>query len=383
MALEIPSKKKRAPIWRDVPQSDWEDWHWQHKNRIRSIEMLEKVIHLTDDERRAYHQSVAEFNMAITPYYASLMDPDDPHCPVRLQSVPSLGELSKSPEDLADPLGEEKDMPVPGLTHRYPDRVLFYTTHHCPVYCRHCTRKRKVSDPGSAALKAQIENCFKYLREHSEVRDVVVSGGDPLSFSDDKLEEILSTLRAIPHIEVIRLGTRNPVTLPQRINEAFVRMLKKYHPIFVHTHFNHIKECTPDSAQALALLADAGCNIGNQMVLMKGINEDPEMVLMMNRWLLKQRVRPYYMFQCDLAEGISHFRTPVESGLKILRHLIGRTSGMAIPRYVVDLPGGGGKVPLSPDYLHKHEGRILTFENFKGEVYEYPEPAEPEPGSKK
>jgi lysine 2,3-aminomutase len=285
-----------------------------------------------------------------------------------------LGELEKMPEDLADPLGEEKDMPVTGITHRYPDRVLFYTTHHCPVYCRHCTRKRKVSDPSSAALKSQFSQSYQYLRDHKEIRDVVLSGGDPLSFSDGKLEEIISMLRSIPHIEIIRLGTRNPVTLPQRITPEFCAMIKKYHPIFVHTHFNHTKECSPDSAQALQLLADAGCNIGNQMVLMKDINEDPEMVLEMNRWLLKQRVRPYYMFQCDLAEGISHFRTPIEAGFKILRHLIGHTSGMAIPRYVVDLPGGGGKVPIQPDYLIKKEGRYLTFKNFRGEQYEYPEP---------
>lgn len=370
----IPKNRKRAAIWSDVPDAEWNDWHWQHKNRIRSLDVLEKVIEVSADERRAYDASVAKFNMAITPYYASLMDPKNPNCPVRLQSVPNMGELNADPDELEDPLGEEKDMPVPGLTHRYPDRVLFYTTHHCPVYCRHCTRKRKVSDPSSAALKAQIEGCFKYLREHKEVRDVIISGGDPLSFSDDKLEEILQTLRDIPHIEVLRLGTRNPVTLPQRITPAFVEMLKKYHPIFVHTHFNHTSECTPEAAQALKLLADAGCNIGNQMVLMKGINEDPQMVLTMYRWLLKQRVRPYYMFQCDLAEGISHFRTPIETGLNILRHLIGHTSGMAIPRYVVDLPGGGGKVPVFPDYLVEKKGRILTFKNFKGEIYDYPEP---------
>ena len=372
----IPKSKKRAPIWTDVSKEDWEDWHWQHKNRIRSLDVLEKVINVTEEERNAYEKSVAEFNMAITPYYASLMDPDDPMCPVRQQSVPKMGELQKSPEDLRDPLGEEKDMPVPGLTHRYPDRVLFYTTHHCPVYCRHCTRKRKVSDPSSAALKAQLEGCYQYLEKHKEVRDVVISGGDPLSFNDTKLEEILAKLRSIPHIEIIRLGTRNPVTLPQRINDDFCKMIKKFHPIFVHTHFNHTAECTPDSAEALNMLADAGCNIGNQMVLMKGINEDPQMVLEMNRWLLKQRTRPYYMFQCDLAEGISHFRTPIETGLKILRHLIGHTSGMAIPRYVVDLPGGGGKVPIQPEYLIEKKGRILTFENFKGEHYEYPEPPE-------
>jgi len=374
--MMIPNKKVRAPLWSDASKEDWESWHWQHKNRIRSLETLEKVIDVTPEERRAYDQSVAQFNMAITPYYASLMDPRDANCPVRLQAVPSLGELEKSPEDLEDPLGEEKDMPVPGITHRYPDRVLFYTTHHCPVYCRHCTRKRKVSDPSSAALKKQLEVGYQYMREHEEIRDVVISGGDPLSFSDVKLEEILANLRAIPHIEILRLGTRNPVTLPQRITPEFCEMIKKYHPIFVHTHFNHVKECTPDSAQALELLADVGCNIGNQMVLMKGINEDPNVVLEMNRWLLKQRVRPYYMFQCDLAEGISHFRTPVETGFKILKHLIGHTSGMAVPRYVVDLPGGGGKVPIQPEYLVKKEGRILTFENFQGKPYHYPEPEE-------
>ncbi len=385
MALEIITKNtvrdrfqsaERPDIWKEAPDRDWNNWIWQQQKRIKSMDQLEKVINVTAEERNAFAQSHEMFNMGITPYYASLIDKDDPNCPIRLQSVPNKGELFIHPSEMEDPLGEEANMPVPGITHRYPDRVLFYTTHNCPVYCRHCTRKRKVSDPSSAAQTAQLEAGLKYIEEHKEIRDVVISGGDPLSNSDERLEYILSRLRAIEHVEVFRLGTRNLVTLPQRITDSFVQMLRKYHPVFIHTHFNHPKECTKEAFDACARLADAGCIINNQMVLLKGINDKAEIVKELNHKLLMMRVRPYYIFQCDQSQGISHFRTPIETGLEIIKKLRGWTSGMAVPHFVVDAPGGGGKIPLLPldYYLVGREGKTWKLRNYKGDDYEYIEP---------
>jgi lysine 2,3-aminomutase len=383
MAYEIVTKNTvrdrfksppRPAIWADTPEKDWNNWVWQQQKRIKSMDVLEKVLNVTQEERDAFAQSHEMFNMGITPYYASLMDKDDPNCPIRLQSVPKKGELFVAPIDLEDPLGEEKDMPVPGITHRYPDRVLFYTTHNCPVYCRHCTRKRKVSDPSSAAQTKQLEEGLAYIEAHKEIRDVVISGGDPLSNSDERLEYILSRLRAMDHIEVFRLGTRNLVTLPQRITDSFAQMLRKYHPVFVHTHFNHPKECTQEAFDACAKLADAGCVIHNQMVLLKGVNDDPKIVKELNHKLLMMRVRPYYIFQCDMAQGISHFRTPVEKGIEIIQALRGWTSGMAVPQYVIDGPGGGGKIPIFPNYIQGREGKKWILRNYKGDRYEYIEP---------
>lgn len=383
MAFEIVTKNtvrdrfKSPPkpkYWADTPQKDWDNWIWQQQKRIKSMDVLEKVINVTQEERDAFAQSHEMFNMGITPYYASLIDPNDPNCPIRLQSVPKKGELNILPTDMEDPLGEERDMPVPGITHRYPDRVLFYTTHNCPVYCRHCTRKRKVSDPSSSAANKQLEESLAYIQEHKEIRDVVISGGDPLSNSDDRLEYILSRLRAMEHIQVFRLGTRNLVTLPQRVTDSFAQMLTKYHPVFVHTHFNHPKECTQEAFDACARLANAGCVINNQMVLLKGVNDDPKVVMELNHKLLMMRVRPYYIFQCDMSQGISHFRTPIETGLNIIRALRGWTSGMAVPQYVVDAPGGGGKIPMLPNYVVAHEGKKWTLKNFRGDIYEYNEP---------
>jgi len=361
-------------IWANDPTARWDDWTWQQRERITRLEQLEKVLHLTDDERRAVKETDAEFHMGITPYYAALMDRNDPNCPIRLQSVPTMGELTIAAADLEDPLAEERDMPVPGITHRYPDRVLFYTTHNCPVYCRHCTRKRKVSDPTSAAAKKQIEDSLAYIAAHTEIRDVVVSGGDPLSLSDDRLDYILGRLRAIPHVEIFRLGTRNLVTLPQRVTDDFVRMLRKHHPVFVNTHFNHPKECTAEAFEAARRLADAGCMIGNQMVLLKGVNDDPKVVKELNHKLLLMRIRPYYIYQCDLSRGISHFRTPVESGIRIIEHLRGHTSGLAVPHFVVDAPNGGGKIPVQPQYVVEHEGKRWLLRNYAGKQFEYFEP---------
>jgi lysine 2,3-aminomutase len=364
----------RPEIWRDSEDKDWNNWIWQQQKRIKSMEQLEKVIHVTQDEKDAFAKSHEMFNMGITPYYASLIDKDDPNCPIRLQSVPKHGELTILSMEMEDPLAEEKYMPVPGITHRYPDRVLFYTTHNCPVYCRHCTRKRKVSDPSSSAANKQLEESLAYIESHKEIRDVVISGGDPLSNSDDRLEYILSRIRAMDHIEVFRLGTRNLVTLPQRVTESFANMLRKYHPVFIHTHFNHPKECTQEAFDACARLADAGCVINNQMVLLKGVNDDPKIVKELNHKLLMMRVRPYYIFQCDMSQGISHFRTPVEVGLNIIEHLRGWTSGMAVPHFVIDAPGGGGKIPLLPEYVVGREGKKWILRNFQNKQFEYIEP---------
>jgi lysine 2,3-aminomutase len=383
MAFEIVTKNNvrerfapapRPAVWKDVEDKDWNNWIWQQQKRVKSFEQLEKVLPPTADEREAFEKSNEMFNMGITPYYASLMDPNDPNCPIRLQSVPKMGELTIREMDLEDPLGEEKDMPVPGVTHRYPDRVLFYTTHNCPVFCRHCTRKRKVSDPSSSAQNKQLEEGLAYIDAHKEIRDVVISGGDPLSNSDDRLEYILSRLRAMEHIQVFRLGTRNLVTLPQRVTDSFAQMLAKYHPVFVHTHFNHPKECTREAFDACARLANAGCVINNQMVLLKGVNDDWRTVKELNHKLLMMRVRPYYIFQCDMAQGISHFRTPVEKGLEIIENLRGWTSGMAVPHYVIDGPGGGGKIPLIPQYVEKREGKKWFLRNYKNEKFVYEEP---------
>lgn len=364
----------RGRLWQNVPDEDWNDWQWQQRNRVTTIEELEQLIDLTDEERSAFEKSHAEFHMGITPYYAALMDPKDPNCPIRLQAVPQLGELNVLTTDLDDPLAEERDMPVPGITHRYPDRVLFYTTHNCPVYCRHCTRKRKVSDPSTAAAKKQIEDGLAYIAAHPEIRDIVISGGDPLSLSDDRLDYILGRLRAIPHVEMFRLGTRNLVTLPQRVTDDFAKMLRKHHPVFVNTHFNHPRECTAEAFEACRKLADAGCVLGNQMVLLKGVNDDPAIVKELNHKLLMMRVRPYYIYQCDLSKGISHFRTPIETGLKIIEALRGHTSGLAVPHFVVDAPNGGGKIPLLPEYFVRREGKKVILRNFEHKQFEYIEP---------
>jgi lysine 2,3-aminomutase len=361
----------RGP-WGDVSEEQWNDWRWQQRNRVQRADQLERVVQLTDEEREAIRETSGKFRMSITPYYAALMDPSDPHCPVRKQAVPALDELLVSSVDLADPLGEESYMPIPGITHRYPDRVLFYVTHNCPVYCRHCTRKRKVSDPTSAAANSQMEAGLAYIRSHPEVRDVLVSGGDPLSLSDNKLERLVRELRAIPHVEIIRLCTRNPVTLPSRITDELVDRLRPYQPIFVHTHFNHPRECTPEAALALRRMADAGFTVANQMVLLAGVNDTLAAVKETNHWLLRQRCRPYYLFQADLAEGIGHFRTPIETGLKIIQGLRGFTSGMAVPHFVIDAPGGGGKVPMTPDYGFEFKEDVLSFENYQGKTFSYP-----------
>lgn len=369
----MTSYAQRPERFRDASSADWSDWHWQQRNRLRRPGDFDGVLQLTDAERAAFAAAASKFRVAVTPHYAALMEAEDPACPLRLQAIPQLAELDTQPFELADPLAEDAHMPVPGLTHRYPDRALLYVTHNCPVYCRHCTRKRKVSAPETTSSLGDLERALEHIGKTPQIRDVILSGGDPLSLSDDRLDAILAGLRAIPHVEVIRLGTRNPVTLPQRITADFAAMLRRHRPIYLHTHFNHPAELGDDARDALGRLLDAGCVLGNQMVLLRGVNDDPEVVMRLNRELLRVGCRPYYMLQCDMAEGITHFRTPIAKGLEILDHLRGRIGGMGIPDFVVDLPGGGGKVELTPDPRVRapdgHPDDPLVFRNWQGREF--------------
>jgi lysine 2,3-aminomutase len=357
--------------------SRWNDWHWQIHHSISDCETLEKMLEISfsDDEREEIKKTIEFFPMSITPYYLSLIDNNDPfHDPVFRQAVPSAGELIIETYDLHDPLGEEIDSPCSLITHRYPDRILFLISSTCAMYCRHCTRKRKVGDKNFFPTWDEFENAFEYIETHPEIRDVLLSGGDPLLLSDNKLESILSRLRQIPHVEIIRIGTRVPVVLPFRITDDLVNILKKYHPLWLNTHFNHPHEFTTASCEALAKLADAGIPLGNQSVLLAGVNDCPNIMKKLVHELVKNRVRPYYLFQCDLAEGLAHFRTPVGRGIEIIESLIGHTSGLAVPTYVIDAPGGGGKIPVMPHYLVSWSSNKVVLRNYEGMFTTYQEP---------
>ncbi|GAA5484615.1 KamA family radical SAM protein [Haloferula sargassicola] len=360
--------------WPDVSPEDWGDYKWQLKNRINTLADLEARIELTDSERAGVLLAGSKLAMSITPHFFSLIDPNDPDCPVRRQVIPRLEEGWTAPEEMSDPCGEDSHMPVPGLVHRYPDRVLFLVTDRCASYCRYCTRSRVVSGVGEQHLETQWEQAFQYLEKTPQVRDVLLSGGDPLLFSDSKLEKILTRLRAIPHIEFVRIGSRIPIFLPQRITPELCAMLRKFHPLFISIHSNHPKELTTEVRDALGRLADAGIPMGNQSVLLNGINDSVDVQRTLVHKLLRCRVRPYYLYQCDLITGSSHLRTNVSKGLEIIEGLRGHTTGYAVPQFVIDGPGGGGKIPLNPDYvLESHEGRTLL-RNYEGETFEYPEP---------
>jgi lysine 2,3-aminomutase len=366
---ESPERSRRHEAWRDVPDAQWSDWRWQMRNRITDATTLEGLVELTDGERAGIAGRRGGFPFAVTPYYLSLFD--GPDCPIRRQSIPHVFELRTTRGDWEDPLGEDEHLATPILTHRYPDRALLYVTHNCPVYCRHCTRQRKVGDVLSAPSRAMLDEALAYLRKTPAIKDVLVSGGDPLSLSDARLVEIIAALRAIESIEVIRLCTRNPVTLPQRITPQLVDALRPYHPLFVSTHFNHPKEGTVEAGAALQRLADGGFSVGNQMVLLAGINDDAATVEALGRWLLRQRCRPYYMFQCDPVAGTAHLRTALSAGVEILDHMRGRVSGLAIPKLVVDLPGGGGKVSLVPERLVRREGARAVYRDAWGREFGY------------
>ncbi|MDR2586331.1 MAG: lysine 2,3-aminomutase, partial [Prevotellaceae bacterium] len=329
----------RKSMFSGVPDEQWNDWKWQVKNRIETLNELKKFIHLTDEEEEGVKKSLTTLRMAITPYYLSLIDADNPHCPIRKQSVPTGAELYQSSADLLDPLHEDEDSPVPGLTHRYPDRVLFLITDMCSMYCRHCTRRRFAGQTDGESTSERIEKSIEYIAKTPQVRDVLLSGGDALLVSDNRLEYIIQRLRAIPHVEIIRIGTRTPVVCPQRITDDLVNMLKKYHPIWVNTHFNHPNEITQEATLACAKLADAGIPLGNQSVLLRGVNDCVYVMKKLVHQLVKIRVRPYYIYQCDLSMGLEHFRTPVSKGIEIIENLRGHTSGYAVPTFVVDAPG--------------------------------------------
>lgn len=368
------SHYKAIELWKDIAEEDWNDWKWQVRNRIQDVDTLKKVINLTEKEAQDIEKVLDKFRMGITPYYASLMDPNDPNCPIRKQAVPTIMETYESQSDLEDPLDEDVDSPVPGLTHRYPDRVLFLITDQCSMYCRHCTRRRFAGQKDMGVPRDRIDAAIEYIRKSPEVRDVLLSGGDCLLVSDELLEYIIKELRNIPHVEIIRLGTRTPVVLPQRITENLVNMLKKYHPIWLNTHFNHSKEITPESIEACRKLADAGIPLGNQSVLLKGVNDCPHIMKELVHKLVKIRVRPYYIYQCDLSMGIEHFRTKVSKGIEIIEALRGHTSGYAVPTFVVDAPGGGGKIPVMPQYLISQSPSKIILRNYEGIIATYGQP---------
>lgn len=368
------TKKTPPAPWQDVSWEQWEDWRWQIANRITTVEQLSQVIHLTEAEKSGVERSLTTLRMAITPYYASLMDRDDPRCPVRMRAVPAIPETQIQAEDMLDPLHEDIDSPAPGLTHRYPDRVLLLVTDQCSMYCRHCTRRRYAGETDRARSQQEIDLGIEYIRQTRGVRDVLLSGGDPFTLSTGRLEYIIAALRQIPHVEIIRYGTATPVVLPQRITGELVSMLKKYPPVWINVHYNHPKELTERSKQALAELADAGCVLGNQSVLLRGVNDCPYIIKELCQRLVASRVRPYRLYQCDLSRGIAHFRTSIDKGVQIIEHLSGHTSGFAVPEFIVDLPGGGGKTPVHPRYMIGRSERMAIFRNYEGVIAKYIEP---------
>lgn len=376
----LPEKEFRsfAPgFWagKNISAADWNSSSWQFKNRITTLAQLEEHLTLTDEERSGVLLSGNKLAMAITPHYFNLIDAADPGCPIRRQVIPRIEETWEDPDEMADPCGEDSHMPVPGLVHRYPDRVLFLVTDRCASYCRYCTRSRVVSGVGEQELHTEFEAALRYLEEHTEVRDVLLSGGDPLLFSDSKLDTLLTRLRAIKHIEFIRIGTRVPIFVPQRITPELCRMLQKHHPLWMSIHTNHPRELTTEVRDALAMLANHGVPLGNQSVLLRGVNDNAPVMKSLVQKLLMCRVRPYYLYQCDLIQGSSHLRTSVAAGIEIIEQLRGHTTGYAIPQFVIDGPGGGGKIPLNPDYVLLRDERRVLIRNYEGKTFEYPEPA--------
>ncbi|MBE6306304.1 MAG: lysine 2,3-aminomutase [Bacteroidaceae bacterium] len=370
------TESRRYELFPNVTDEQWNDWKWQVRNRIETLEDLKKYVTLTPEEEEGVKKTLQTLRMAITPYYISLIDPNNPDCPVRKQAVPTAKETYQSPADLLDPLHEDEDSPVPGLTHRYPDRVLLLITDMCSMYCRHCTRRRFAGQKDGESAIDRIDRAIEYIAKTPQVRDVLLSGGDALMVSDERLEYIISRLRQIPHVEIVRLGSRTPVVCPQRITDGLVNMLKKYHPIWLNTHFNHPQEVTKEATEACAKLANAGIPLGNQTVLLRGVNDCVNTMKKLMHELVKMRVRPYYIYQCDLSMGIEHFRTPVSKGLEIIEGLRGHTSGYAVPTFVVDAPGGGGKTPVMPQYVVSQSPGRVVLRNFEGVITTYTEPTD-------
>ena len=366
--------KTKNGLFADVAEEQWNDWHWQVRNRMETVEDLKKHISITPEEEEGICRCLQSLRMAITPYYLSLIDLDDPYDPVRRQAIPTAQELRRADTDLVDPLHEDANSPVKGLTHRYPDRVLLLITDQCSMYCRHCTRRRFAGQNDGSVPTDQIDKCIEYIRDHSEVRDVLISGGDPFVMSDNRLEYIIKKLTDIPHVEIVRIGSRAPVVIPQRITAELCDMLRKYHPIWINTHFNHPNEITEESVRACRMLADAGIPLGNQSVLLAGINDCVHVMKNLVQKMAQIRVRPYYIYQCDLSVGLEHFRTPVSKGIEIIEALRGHTSGFCVPTFVVDAPGGGGKTPVMPDYIISQTPNKIVLRNFEGVITTYSEP---------
>jgi lysine 2,3-aminomutase len=361
-------------FWSDVSDADWNDWRWQLKHRITTLAQLQKFLPtLTPEEYEGTVLANHKLALAITPYFFNLIDAGNENCPIRRQVVPRVEETLTAPWEMSDPCGEDAHSPVPGLVHRYPDRVLFLVTDRCAAYCRYCTRSRMVSNATGYDFHPEFDRQIEYVRQHPEIRDVLLSGGDPLLLSDDKLETLLRRLRAIPHVEFLRIGTRIPIFLPQRITPELCAMLKKYHPLFISVHSNHPRELTTEVREALGRLADAGVPLGNQSVLLRHVNDDAVVMKALMQKLLMCRVKPYYIYQCDLISGSAHLRTSVRKGLEIMESLRGHTTGYAVPQYVIDAPGGGGKVPINPDYIVSHNRERVVIRNFEGKIFEYPE----------
>jgi lysine 2,3-aminomutase len=366
--------RRDIPLFKDVTDAEWSDWRWQMRNRLTTVEDFAQVVDLDARQRADLEACLGKFRVSVTPYYASLMDESDPHDPVRAQAMPTPAELVIHAEDLKDAVSEDFDSPTPRITHRYPDRVLFVVTEMCSMYCRHCTRRRLVGGTEDIVARAEIDNAIKYIERSPEVRDVLISGGDPLVLGDDQLEDIVARVRAIPHVEIIRIGSRMPVVCPQRITPALCAMLKKYHPLYFNTHFNHPNEFTAESKAACDLLADAGINLGNQSVLLRGVNDCANVMKKLVQRCLQFRVKPYYYYQCDLAEGTAHFRTSVSKGIEIYESLRGHTTGMAVPTYIIDAIGGGGKTPVFPSYVISHAPGQVVLRNYEGVISRYTEP---------
>lgn len=360
--------------WKEATPEEWEDWRWQLKNRITRADQLKLILNLSPEEIAAIEASKGRLATAITPYFVKLMDRNDSNCPIRRQAIPTLEEFHVSPHDLLDPCAEDENSPVRGLVHRYPDRVLLLVTDKCAVYCRYCTRRRLVGSSEKCITEDELQEAIAYIQATKKVRDVLISGGDPLLLEDDHLESIIARVYKIPHVEIIRIGTRAPVTLPQRITPTLTSMLKKYHPLWMSIHFTHPKEITKEVRRACAMLADAGIPLGSQTVLLRRINDRPVIMKKLMHELLKIRVRPYYIYQCDLAMGTEHFRTPIAVGINIIEKLRGHTTGYAVPSFVIDAPGGGGKIPVGPTYLISQDKGKMVLRNYQGKVFEYQEP---------
>lgn len=363
--------------WSRVSEADWNDWHWQLRNRITTLEQLERLMPtLTPEERAGTVLANSKLALAITPYFFNLISKSDEDCPIRSQVIPRIEETNTAPWEMSDPCGEDAHSPVPGLVHRYPDRVLFLVTDRCAAYCRYCTRSRLVSNASGYDFHPEFDKQIDYIRRHPEVRDVLLSGGDPLLLSDEKLDHLLGKLREIPHVEFLRIGSRIPIFLPQRITPALCDMLKKHHPLFMSIHCNHPRELTSEVRAALARLADAGIPLGNQSVLLRNVNDDVTVMRALMQKLLLCRVKPYYLYQCDLIAGSAHLRASVRRGLEIMEAMRGHTTGYAVPQYVIDAPGGGGKVPINPEYVLSRNADRVVIRNFEGKIFEYPESAD-------